>query len=80
MFSIVNLARWVDIYAEDSLRKANQKFYERFKIMEELAKKRNESFKEMSMDEKERLWEEAKVRLYSKIQKSINPDHESGRK
>ena len=80
LFSIVNLARWVDIYAEDSLRKTNQKFYERFKIMEELAKKRNESFKEMSMDKKEMLWEEAKVRLYSKNQKSINPDHESGRK
>ena len=80
LFSIVNLARWADIYAEDSLRKANQKFYERFKIMEELAKKRNESFKELSMKKKEKLWEEAKVCLYRKNQKSIKPDDESGKK
>ena len=76
----MNLARWTDIYAEDSLRKTNQKFHERFKIIEQLAKERNEPLKEMSMYKKEMLWEEAKATLYSKNQKSINPDHESGKK
>ena len=36
-FSMVNLARWLGIHAEDALRQANARFRRRYTTMEELA-------------------------------------------
>ena len=63
LFSVVNAARWLGIEAEASLRGANRRFYGRFVIMERLSRERGVSFDALSMDEKEALWEEAKVIL-----------------
>ncbi|MDP3013570.1 MAG: nucleoside triphosphate pyrophosphohydrolase [Candidatus Subteraquimicrobiales bacterium] len=60
LFSLVNLARHLEISAEGALRKACRKFIERFKYMEELAKKQGKDFKEMPLQEKDKLWERAK--------------------
>lgn len=60
LFSIVNLARWNKLDAEQALLKANKKFIKRFKKMEELAKK---PLEEYSFEEFDALWKQAKVAL-----------------
>ena len=57
LFSIVNLARWNKIDAEQALLKANKKFVRRFKKMEELAIKPLEEYSFQEFDE---LWKKAK--------------------
>lgn len=60
LFSLVNLARWLDLDAEACLREANARFRRRFAYMERLARERGLSLAEMSMEEKEALWQKAK--------------------
>ncbi|MDP3062808.1 MAG: MazG nucleotide pyrophosphohydrolase domain-containing protein, partial [Chloroflexota bacterium] len=61
LFSIVNLARWTGVHAEDALRQANVRFNHRFETMERLCKERGLDFVKLSLDEKEALWREAKA-------------------
>jgi tetrapyrrole methylase family protein/MazG family protein len=63
LFVIVNLARRYGIDAESSLREANERFEKRFRIVEELARRRDLDFKQMSLAEMNILWEEAKETL-----------------
>ena len=60
LFSVVNAARWMDMDAEGALRHANARFYFRFVTMERLSRERSLSFAELSLEEKEALWQEAK--------------------
>jgi len=60
LFSIVNLARWNNLDAEQALLKANKKFIKRFKIMEKLAVK---PFEEYTFQEFDALWKQAKESL-----------------
>ena len=60
LFSLVNASRWLGIEAETALRRANRRFYSRFTTMERLARSRNLDFESLSLDAKERLWQEAK--------------------
>jgi tetrapyrrole methylase family protein/MazG family protein len=60
LLSLVNVARWLDIDAESALRGANDRFYGRFTHIEAGARSQGRSVKDMSMDEKDALWEEAK--------------------
>jgi tetrapyrrole methylase family protein/MazG family protein len=59
-FSLVNLARWMDIHAEDSLRQANVRFFERFSYMERRCQEEGRLFADLPHDAKETLWKEAK--------------------
>jgi len=59
-FTLVNIARRMGVDPESSLRQANQKFYKRFSYMEKLCRERNLEFKNLSFDEMNGLWEEAK--------------------
>ena len=59
-FAVVNLARWLDIQAEDALRQANRRFQWRYNKMEELARERGMDFAGLPLDRKEALWQEAK--------------------
>lgn len=59
-FSVVNLARWNKIDAEQALLKANKKFIKRFRKMEELAIKPMEEY---SFQEFDALWKQAKREL-----------------
>ena len=61
LFAMVNLARWLNIQAEDALRQGNRRFHWRYTKMEELASQRGQEFTQLSLDEKEELWQEAKV-------------------
>jgi len=60
LFTLVNVGRWLKIDPEASLRMANRRFSRRFKKMEELARRRGQIFSELSFEEKNDLWEEAK--------------------
>lgn len=60
LFTIVNVARWLRIDAEGSLRSTGHKFRARFGHMEQRARERGRSLSDMSMDERESLWIEAK--------------------
>lgn len=63
MFVLVNLARRYGIDAESALREANLRFERRFRITESLARLRGLDFRQMSLDEMNELWEEAKKTL-----------------
>lgn len=60
LFSVVNLVRWYKVDAETLLRKASQRFKQRFAHIEQSARDQGRKLTEMSLDEMESLWQEAK--------------------
>ena len=60
MFSLVNYARFLKVNPENALERTNKKFIRRFKYIEEKAKKSQRKVSELSNEEMEILWEEAK--------------------
>ena len=60
LFSLVNVARWLDLDAESALRVANRRFYSRFTYMERACRERDVPFQALPMEAKEALWQEAK--------------------
>jgi tetrapyrrole methylase family protein/MazG family protein len=60
LFSAVNLTRWYKFDAETALRKANQRFYRRFRHIEKNAHKGGKELSDLSLDEMEALWQDAK--------------------
>ncbi len=60
MFSIINYARFIGVNPEDALEKTNRKFIHRFQHLESKAKEIGKSLKDMSLDEMDVFWEEAK--------------------
>ena len=61
IFSIVNLARFLNISAESALRKSNKRFEKRFKFIEESCEKQGRSVDGLSLSEQDDLWEKAKL-------------------
>jgi len=62
LFSCVNLARHLEVDAEESLRGCNQKFEKRFNYIEKQLNQSNNSFQSCSLKELEALWQEAKIK------------------
>jgi tetrapyrrole methylase family protein/MazG family protein len=60
LFTLVNVARRQGIDTEAALREANRRFYQRFNYMEEVCRQRGVNFGDLSFDEQNKLWEEAK--------------------
>lgn len=60
MFALINYARHSDIHPEDALEKTNKKFIRRFKYIEDTARAQGRSIAELSLDEMEQLWQQAK--------------------
>ena len=60
LFSVVNACRWMGVEAEAALRHANDRFRRRFMGMEALSRQRELDFRQLSLDEKEGLWQEIK--------------------
>jgi uncharacterized protein YabN with tetrapyrrole methylase and pyrophosphatase domain len=58
---VVNWARWHDIDAEIALRETNGRFRARFAYIEAQARATGRDLPEMSLDEMDALWEEAKA-------------------
>ena len=63
LFVLVNIARRQGIDLETSLSGANQRFYNRFACMEQICRQRGISFGDLSFDEQNTLWEEAKGKV-----------------
>ena len=59
-FSLVNLARFLDLQAEEALAQATDRFLRRFAHIESRLRKQGRSAEEASLREMDALWEEAK--------------------
>jgi MazG family protein len=62
LFVLVNLSRHLGIDPESALRKATGRFIERFSQIEARAKEKGVNLKDMSLEEMDEIWEEAKRR------------------
>jgi XTP/dITP diphosphohydrolase len=60
LFSMVNYARFLDINPENALERTNKKFIKRFQYLESKAKSLGKALKDMTLDEMNVFWEEAK--------------------
>ncbi len=61
LFSIVNAARLYAINPDTALERTNRKFIERFNYLEQQTIKKGRSLKDMTLDEMNEIWEEAKT-------------------
>jgi tetrapyrrole methylase family protein / MazG family protein len=59
-FTLVNISRFLGVNPEDALRKTISKFIHRFRYIEEHAEQTGISLSDMTLDEMEKLWQEAK--------------------
>ena len=59
-FSLVNLARFLKVDAENALERTNKKFIHRFTRMEEEANKQNKLLHDMTLEEMDALWNSIK--------------------
>ena len=62
-FTLANISRRMGVDPEASLRQSNRKFYQRFSYMEKLCRERGLNLGELSFDEQNALWEEAKKKV-----------------
>lgn len=60
LFAVANVARFVEVDPENALRKTIGKFISRFHYMEAELEKKGKALTDATMDEMERLWQEAK--------------------
>ena len=60
LFSLVNYARFININPETALEKTNKKFTKRFQYLEQKAKENNQILSEMTLEEMDVYWNEAK--------------------
>ena len=60
LFSLINAARLYKINPENALERTNQKFIRRFNYLEEHTLKAGRDLKEMSLEEMDAIWNEAK--------------------
>jgi len=61
LFSMVQLARHIDVDPEAALRDANRKFVKRFNKMEDLMENAGVKFKEMNQKQMDVYWDQAKM-------------------
>jgi len=59
-FSLINAARLYEIDPESALERTNKKFIKRFNYLEEKTIQRGRSLRDMSLEEMDHIWEEAK--------------------
>ena len=60
LFALINYARFLKINPENALERTNKKFIYRFQYLEERAGEEGKSLSEMTLDEMDVYWEEAK--------------------
>lgn len=63
LFSMANLLRFMHINPEEALEKTTAKFVRRFRYIEKRAAEMEKNLEDMSIDEMERLWQEAKGKV-----------------
>jgi len=67
LFAVVNLARWLKVDPEIALRETNQRFRKRFSYIEKKGADQGRSLDQLSFEEMDQLWEEAKTVLESEV-------------
>lgn len=60
LFSVINAARLYKLNPDNALEKTNQKFIRRFNYVEDHSFKQGRNLKDMSLEEMDQLWNEAK--------------------
>jgi len=60
LFSLVNYARFIGVNPEDALERTNRKFMRRFNYIEEQARKNGNALHQLSLEQMDALWDEAK--------------------
>ena len=60
LFSLINYARFINVNPESALERTNKKFIKRFQYIESKAKKSNRSIQNLTLDEMEAYWKQAK--------------------
>lgn len=61
LFSVINAARLYKLNPDNALEKTNQKFIRRFNYVEDHSLKQGKNLKDMSLEEMDSLWNEAKL-------------------
>lgn len=60
LFSVINAARLYKLNPDNALETTNQKFIRRFNYVEDHSLKQGKSLKDMTLEEMDKLWDEAK--------------------
>lgn len=60
MFSLINLSRFIKVDPENALELTNLKFIKRFQYIEEKAREQNRNLNDMTLEEMDVFWNEAK--------------------
>ena len=60
LFSVINAARLYKLNPDTALEKTNQKFIRRFNYVEDHSLNQGKNLKDMSLEEMDKLWDEAK--------------------
>ena len=63
LFSLVNVARFVEVNPEEALLKTIQKFIARFRYIEDNIHQQDLSFNDVTLEDMDKLWEESKDRI-----------------
>ncbi len=61
LFSLINYARFIKINPEDALSRSNQKFIDRFTLMESLLSEEGHPIGETDLETMDQYWEKAKL-------------------
>jgi len=60
LFSLINYARFIGVNPEDALERTNKKFIKRFQYLEQASESDGKIMGEMSLEEMDKYWEQAK--------------------
>jgi XTP/dITP diphosphohydrolase len=60
IFSMINYARFLGVNPENALERTNKKFISRFQYLEQKAKEKQKPLSDMTLEEMDVFWEEAK--------------------
>ena len=62
LFSMINYARFLGVNPENALERTNKKFTKRFQYLEDKASKMGKALKDMTLEEMDVFWNEAKTK------------------
>ena len=61
MFSLINLARYLNIEPENALELTNQKFIKRFQLMEKMIDEEKKDISKLNLENLDKYWDKAKI-------------------
>lgn len=71
LFSVVNVSRFLGIDPEEALNGASEKFIHRFQYIEDTAASQGKRLEQMSLEEMDKLWNEAKAKSLAETRKKV---------